>query len=70
MNRDIWKNHLLSGGSISVCNTWTFEKCYMTCSGSEDDYICCDESYSNIDETLDAIEMLDYSNGDEIILND
>ncbi|QDP60473.1 MAG: hypothetical protein GOVbin1096_101 [Prokaryotic dsDNA virus sp.] len=51
------KEHLENGGTVLVDNLWYFTKDSMECevTKEDDEYICCEDHYSEVEEALQQI---------------
>lgn len=49
---------LLDGKTVGIGNTWYFNGRNMSCSGMTEDYSCCEDSYSSVEEAAKAADEL------------
>lgn len=60
------KEHLENGGTVVVDNLWYFTKHDMECQVTRDDdeYVCCDDHYSDVMDAVQAVHF--YSENGEL----
>ncbi len=63
-------NALKADKYVIVNNTWYFFGRSMTCSGSDGEYTCCDDSYETYEEAAGNVWMMAAGNTDKIKIED